>query len=354
VRLVVYTDNVERGGADLSMSYLLAGLDPAVEVTVMGLSQEIADWVAGRRPGAAIRVVPRPRSGHDWRSFRAHLTVLRELGPDILHANLSSPWSCQYAIAAAGLLRRPRVVAVYQLPRPPRSRRQLHMKRLTARAVDRHIGVGVRTSREIEQLVGLPRGSVLTIHNGVPDEEHGIAARPAPGPLIGAIGRLEPQKGYDVLIRALGDVAHATLVVVGGGSERAALEELAARLGVANRVIWVGWSDEPRSYLGAFDVFAFPSRFEGFPLAVLEALLARVAVVATDVGSTPEAILDGKTGLLVPAEDPAALARTIERLLADEPLRRRLGEQGRRLVLERFTAAHMTRAFESLYEELLR
>jgi glycosyltransferase involved in cell wall biosynthesis len=85
----------------------------------------------------------------------------------------------------------------------------------------------------------------------------------------------------------------------------------------------------------------------------LEALLARSAVVASDVGSVAEAVRDGETGLLVPPEDPAALAGAIRSLLADEQLRRRLGEEGRRLVLDRFTDVHMARGFESLYDELL-
>ena len=353
VRLVAYTDNVERGGADLSMSHLLRRLAPSIDVTVVGVSRAIVDWVAADVPAAATQVVPRPRSGHDWPSLRAHLAAVRRIGPDIVHANLSSPWSCQYAIAAAGLLRRPQVVAVYQLPRPPSSRRQLRTKRLTSRAVDRHVGVGEHTSREIEELIGLPAGSVLTIHNGVPDEPHEAAPRPRPGPLIGAIGRLEPQKGYDILIRALAEIDAATLVLVGEGSERAALEKLARGVGVEDRIVWIGWSDNARGYLSAFDVFAFPSRFEGFPLAVLEALLAGNAVVASDVGSTAEAVRNGETGLLVPPGDPATLAGAIRRLLADDGLRRRLGEQGRRLVLERFTAEHMTHGFESLYHQLL-
>jgi glycosyltransferase involved in cell wall biosynthesis len=354
VRIVAYTDNVERGGADLSMSHLLARLDPSVEVTVVGVSPGIVEWVAAARPTAVPHVMPRPRSGHDSRSLTAHVRALRQVAPDIVHVNLSSPWSCQYCIAAAGLLRRPRVVAVYQLPRPPVSERQRRMKRLTSLGVDRHVGVGERTSREVEELVRLPAGSVITIHNGVPDESPPVAPRPRPGPLIGAVGRLEAQKGFDLLVRAMPELDGATLVLIGDGSERRPLERLAQELGVHERVVWIGWSDEPRRYLGAFDVFAFPSRSEGFPLAVLEALLARSAVVATDVGSVAEAIRDWETGLLVPAEDSAALGGAIRRLLADEALRRRLGEHGRRLVLERFTADRMTRAFESLYDDLLR
>jgi glycosyltransferase involved in cell wall biosynthesis len=354
VRLVVYTDNVELGGADLSLAHLLSWLDPAVEVGVVGVSRRIVDRVAAARPSAATRVVPPPASGHDRRSLAAHVAALRDLRPDVFHANLSSPWSCQYGIAAAALLRGPRVVAVYQLAVPPVSGRQRRAKRLTSRGVHRHVGVGERVSREVEALVGLPAGSVSTIHNGVPDAPAPSPPAPGRGRLVGAIGRLEHQKGFDILLRALAEVPEAGLCVVGDGSERERLERLARALRITDRIVWEGWSDTPRSYLGRFDVLALPSRFEGFPLAVLEALLASSAVAAADVGSVAEAVIAGETGLLVPPEDPAALAAALRRLLGDPLLRRRLGEQGRRLVLDRFTAAHMTRAFESLYAELLR
>jgi glycosyltransferase involved in cell wall biosynthesis len=354
VRLVAYTDNVELGGADLSLMHLLARLGADVEVTVLGVAPRIVERVASARPSTAVRIVRRPTSGHDVRSLLSHLAALRALAPDIVHVNLASPWSCQYAVATAALLRRPRIVAVYQLAVPPIHDGQLRAKRLTARGVDVHVGVGERTSREVEALVGLAPGSVRTIHNGVPDEPTSADGRERPErPLIGAVGRLEHQKGFDVLLRALADVPGADLCFVGDGSERAALERLARELGVDDRVVWEGWSDDARARLGAFDVFALPSRFEGFPLVVLEALLARAAVVATDVGSVAEAIVDGATGLLVPAEDPHALAAALRRALADADLRRRLGEQGRRLVLERFTADEMARAFEALYGELL-
>lgn len=352
MRLVAYTDNVELGGADLCMSHLLARLDSSVEVTVLGVSPAIVERLAKARPTATTRVVPRPRSDHDVRSLAAHMRALLQISPDIVHANLSSPWSCQYAVAASAVVRRARVVAVYQLAVPPISERQRRAKRLTARAIDRHIGVGERTSRDVEALVGLAEGRVRTIHNGVPDEPQRPRPRLHAGPVIGAIGRLEHQKGFDTLLRALRDVDDATLVLVGEGSDRAALETLAQTLGVSDRVVWTGWSDDPRGYFDSFDVFALPSRFEGFPLVVLEGLLARSAVVAANVGDVADVVLDGETGILVAPDEPAALAEAIRRLLGDAPLRRRLGEQGRSRVLERFTADHMTAAFEALYDEL--
>jgi len=351
VRLIAYTDTVELGGADLSMAHLLGRLDPSIDVRVVGVSRRIVDRVAQARPSASSCVVAPPRSGHDLRSLAEHVRVVREYAPDILHASLASPWASQYAVAAAALARRTRIVAVYQLTVPPISERQRRAKRLTARAIDRHVGVGERTSREVETLVGLPRGSVRTIHNGVPDEVTASPEQRRPR-LIGTIARLEEQKGVDVLIRALAGVEDATLLVVGDGSERGRLQELARELGVSDRVEWQGWADEPRNYLAALDVFVLPSRNEGFPLVVLEALLAGAAVVATDVGSVAEAVRDGETGVLVPPEDPAALAAAIEALLGDPERAGRLGAQGRQLVLENFTADHMARAFESLYAEL--
>jgi glycosyltransferase involved in cell wall biosynthesis len=352
VRLIAYTDTVELGGADLCLAHLLERLDPSIDVTVVGVSERIVERVARARPSASRQVVARPRSGHDLRSLMEHLGLIRDLAPDIVHASLASPWSCQYVVAAAALARRPRVVAVYQLAVPPVSERQRRAKRLTARAIDRHVGVGESTSREIEALVGLPSGSVRTIHNGVPDELTAVAREPRRRPLLGSIGRLEPQKGVDILIRALADVEDATLLVVGDGSERERLKELARAVGVAERIEWKGWSDAPRSYLGTLDVFVLPSRNEGFPLAVLEALLAGTAVVASDVGSVAEAIRDGETGLLVPPDDHVALARALQRLIADQALGPRMGERGRRVVLDHFTADHMAKAFESLYTEL--
>jgi glycosyltransferase involved in cell wall biosynthesis len=353
LRLLAYTDNSELGGADLSLSHLLAFLGAEVEVGVLGVNRAIVERVAQPRPEAAKVVVPAPRSGHDWASLTAHVRAIRSFRPDIVHANLSSPWSCQYAIAAAALTGRS-AVAVYQLPVPAVSARQRLAKRLTSRRVDRHVGVGDRTSREVESLVGLPAGSVQTVHNGVPDVAVEPMPRLRPGAIVGAAGRLEPQKGFDVLLRALHDVDDATLVLIGDGSERKQLRSLARSLELDDRIVWMGWSADVRSYLPAFDVFVLPSRFEGFPLVVLEALLAETAVVATNVGSVPEAVRDEETGLLVPADDAAALAAAMRRLLGDADLRRSLGGRGRRLVLDRFTAQHMAHSFRAMYDEVVR
>jgi glycosyltransferase involved in cell wall biosynthesis len=353
MRLLAYTDNVALGGADISMSHLLAHLDPSIEVTVMGVSPAIAERIASARAGASALTVPGPISGHDWRSLAAHIRAIRRVRPDIVHANLSSPWSCQYAIAAAEAVRRPRIVAVYHLAVPAINERQRWTKRATAGFVDVHVGVGERMARDVERLARIRAHGLRTIHNGVPDIRGRPIRRVVDGPLIGTIGRVEHQKGLDVLLSALTAVDDATLQVIGDGTERSSLEADAKRLGIQDRVIWTGWQDDAQRYLRGFDVLVLPSRREGFPLVLLEALLQRSAVVACDVGSVSEAVIDGETGLLVPAEDRNALAEALRRALASPALRRRLGEQGRRRVLERFTVERMRAGFESLYAELL-
>lgn len=350
LRIAAYTDSTEVGGAEHALSHLVTALDDAIEVTVLGVSEEVVSRVAGPRKMSVV-APPRPILA-DTRAFRGHVRALRAVRPDVLHANLISPFSCQYAISAAIALGVPSI-AVYQLPNTPVNRRQRFLKRLTAHWTTVHVGVGERTARDVERSVGLRPGQVRTIHNGVPDT-------PVPSPLarddgpatIGAVGRLVPQKGLDVLLRAIAEVPAARAILVGQGDEEARLYTLAHELGVADRVSFLGWVDDPRRLLPSFDVFALPSRFEGFPLAVLEAQLAGVPVVAADVGSVGEAVIHDRTGLLVPPDDPQALAMALNALLSDGPSRRRLGRAGRELVLDRFTAAHMARRFERLYTEL--
>ena len=156
------------------------------------------------------------------------------------------------------------------------------------------------------------------------------------------------------MLRAVAQLPEAALVIVGEGEERPRLERLATGLGVASRVSWLGWVEEARALLATFDAFVLPSRFEGFPLSILEAQLAEVAVVASDVGSISETVRSGATGLLVPPDDPDRLAEALTTLAHDPDRRRQLGEAGRRLVLERFTAGHMAEQFERLYAEIAR
>jgi glycosyltransferase involved in cell wall biosynthesis len=354
LRLLAYSDATMLGGAERSLGTLLAALGDHVAVTVAGVDTEVVGWISACRPGARMLALPPVRSRRDVGAFGAHLRALRRVRPDVLHANLNAPGSCRYAILAGLLTPGVRVVAVEHLPVPAQGRLQPAFRRAVAPRLAAHVAVGERAAREVERLGGLRPGSVRSIPNGVPQAPLVRLPRLHPGPIVGSIGRLDRQKGYDVLVSALAALPGASAVLVGEGPERGPLLTLAHELGVGDRLHLAGHREDARDWLTTFDVFALPSRFEGLPLAALEAMLAHLPVVATDVGSVSEAVVDGVTGLLVPVEDPGALAAALVRLLDDSELRGRLGAAGRARALERHTAAAMADAYEILYDEVLR
>ena len=121
-----------------------------------------------------------------------------------------------------------------------------------------------------------------------------------------------------------------------------------------DRVVFAGRRENAAALLAEVDVFALPSWTEGMPLVVLEAMAQRRPVVATPVGGTPEVVLDGETGLLIPPRDPDALAEALRRLLADNDLRRRMGDAGYERVRTRFSADAMTSRMLEVYDEVVR
>src|SRR5205807_8321319 len=125
-------------------------------------------------------------------------------------------------------------------------------------------------------------------------------------------------------------------LLVGDGPMRSSLEEMAARLGVADAVHFAGYQAQPERFLALMDVFALTSRLEGLPLAILEAWAAGLPVVATSVGGVPDLITDGRNGLLVPSGDEMALTDRLNQLLADPGRARLLGDAGRDEVMAKY------------------
>jgi glycosyltransferase involved in cell wall biosynthesis len=355
VHLVAYTESPGFGGADISLALLLEALDPAIRVTVLGVEPAVVERVAAMRKDAASELVPPMKGKWDASGFAARLRALRRLRPDVFQANLHTPVASRYAVLAALLTPAVRVVVVEQLAsQNPPTRGQKLLKRLAARRTAAHVAVGERAARSIEAMFGLRPGSIRVIHNAVPDRELQQRPRLREGRIVGSVGRLDRQKGHDLLVRSLAQLpADVSAVVVGDGPERDVLRALAAKLGVDGRFVVTGWKEDARDYLTSFDVFALPSRFEGFPLALLEAMLAGLPSVATDVGSVAEAIVDGETGLLIKSEDVDALTGALGDLLKDEQRAKRLGEAARAHVLANFSADVPARAFEALYDEIL-
>ncbi len=365
MRLLAYTDSPEVGGAELALGYLLGALSEEIDVGVLATNADVASAIAGARTCVSVATVRNPHGASDGAALREHLSAIRAFAPDILHANQAWPFACAYGELAGLLARGTRVLAVDHLPlgvSVPRVRRM--GRRLLARALGAHIAVGDRCARMVEEIVGLPRDSVIAVPNGVPlcSPDSGVARRvehggrgasAGAGLVVGSLGRLTEQKGYDLLVQALPVLTGARIVLVGDGPERAALERMARELEVADRLTITGWVTDAPSYLSEFDVFALPSRWEGMPLGILEAMHAGLPVVATDVGSVAEVISDGDTGYVVSSDDLAALGDRLRRLLDAPALRARMGERGQALARERYTDTAMARRYEDVYGRMV-
>jgi glycosyltransferase involved in cell wall biosynthesis len=220
--------------------------------------------------------------------------------------------------------------------------------------VDAYVGVSGAVARITESMLGLRVGSARVIYNGA-ELPSSVAARDAaPEPLVGAVGRLAPEKGYPVLLQAVQSLPGCRVVFVGEGEERAGLEAQAAERGLSERVRFAGWVEPPWTARFAFDVLAVPSFTEGFPLVIVEAMLAGTPVVASNVGGIPEIVVDGETGLLVPPGDAPALAGALDRLLGAPDLRAAIAARSKREAEQRYTSSAMAAHFEALYHQLAR
>ena len=234
--------------------------------------------------------------------------------------------------------------------------------RMAIRRADAIVAVSQAVADQVVRL-GADRHHIHVIPNGVavgplPDSSGRVSNRQSLGlppdafVIVGA-GRLSPEKGFDVLISALprvvADVPIVLLVLVGDGPARIELDARVFRSGLTPAVRLVGRVADVEPWLRAADVVVVPSRSEGQGLVALEAMAVGAPVVASRVGGLPEVVDDCITGLLVPPEDPDALATAISRLAHDPVLRSRLGQAGYTRVCERFAVGIMLDRVGSLY-----
>jgi GalNAc-alpha-(1->4)-GalNAc-alpha-(1->3)-diNAcBac-PP-undecaprenol alpha-1,4-N-acetyl-D-galactosaminyltransferase len=203
-----------------------------------------------------------------------------------------------------------------------------------------------------DRVVVMPNPVVLP-----PDEITGLPPQLPGDRQIIAIGRLDPQKGFDLLLRAFARLAdqHQTwnLTILGEGELRAELETLRTELGLQYRVQLLGRVSNPHDYLKQADIFVMSSRFEGFPNALCEAMACGLAVISTDCRNGPrEIIRDGVDGMLVPTEDVPALAIAMEQLMSDEAKRKSLANRSAEIT-QRFGLEQVMLLWETLIDEVI-
>ncbi|HVY56129.1 MAG TPA: glycosyltransferase family 4 protein [Thermodesulfobacteriota bacterium] len=364
-----YIDSKYFGGAEQVLYTLLKGLDRNVWDPVLfyhpypGISEFIKEI-----EDENIKTIPTPeiRSLSDLGSIIKLTSALKDIRPDIFHANLNWPLSCNYGITAAFLARVNIILATQHLfPGLTWWRERLEQK-LVSFIVDTYIAVSNDVARQMREII-TPGDKVEVVHNGIIIENYesegdGTGAREAfdsirrgreNSPVVLTVARLDKQKGHTYLLRAAADVPGALFVFAGDGPERAGLEKEAQELRLSDRVIFLGQRNDVRELLLGCDLFVLPSLFEGLPLSVMEAMAAGKPVIASNIGGVNELIRDGETGCLVPPGDTDALSRSINALISDPALSRKMAIAGRTLVEKEFSSASMVSGVTEIYKRHL-
>jgi|WetSurMetagenome_2_1015567.scaffolds.fasta_scaffold11833_6 glycosyltransferase involved in cell wall biosynthesis len=356
------------GGAEMHVMSLLKQIDPArFAVSLMCLSpgNERMEEEARRHVESFVTVRFR------WRrclvSLAAMTRFLRAGRFDVVHCHL--PPADTVGRIAARLAGVPVILTTEHGKFLWKPWYYLAVERMLGTITDARICVSrdimeIRKRREgtpERKLVYIPN-AVDTVRFGAPSRDRATAFAElgwdAAQPLVVAVGRLEPEKNYALLLRAIDRLRPRfpaiRCLLVGDGTCRAALAGLVESLGLARNVTLAGARADIPDLLGAADVFVLSSIKEGLPVSLLEAMAAGKGIVATAVGGIPETIRDGGNGLLVPSGDVEALAGGIARLLADEGLRTRLGRSARADVERDYDVRKIVGRIESLYEETYR
>jgi glycosyltransferase involved in cell wall biosynthesis len=371
---------------------------------VSGVGEQVLQLAAGlRQEGAEVEILGRgpggvagPKALFPLLAVPAVWRALRRFRPDVVQVHESDGGLAALLVAwlAPSLEPRPQLAALLQvsyreerravrplrwgarvLGRPSavemRFRRfkaplQIALGWLTARAADRVLAPSAATAAELRRDYRV--GEVAVVPNamgekraaGQADGPEGPAAA-MEGPVDGAdggeadagyllaVGRLRIRKGVDVLLAAMPELLRrhpaARLLIAGDGEHRSALERAAAALALGDAVSFLGRADamRVRRLLRGAAALVVPSIYEGMPLVVLEAMEASVPVVASRVSGIPEVVEDGRTGWLVPPEEPASLAAALAAALDDPAAASRRGAAGRRLLAERFRPVHAAR-----------
>ncbi|MEK7194460.1 MAG: glycosyltransferase family 4 protein [Patescibacteria group bacterium] len=303
------------------------------------------------------------RLDEEVKSFFEILRILRKEKPDVFHIN-SSKMGGAGALAA-------RIAGIKKIiftahgwafnEERPRLQKLIIEKLAWLTVFLSHKTICVSERLRLD-MINKPfiKGGLVVINNGI--EEFKLLSQeiarekldiklPENSVLVGTLSELHYTKGLDIALRAINKTPeNVHLAIFGDGEAKRELQNLSKNLGLSERVRFFGFVDDAPKYLRAFDIFTLTSRTEGLPYVLLEAGLAELPVVTSNVGGIPEIIKDKETGMLVPKENPKILAEIITKLSNNVEERKRLGENLKKSVVTNFSKQKMVEKTLSLYQ----
>ena len=281
------------------------------------------------------------------RSLLAYLRVFR---PAIVH--LHGPTAGSIGAVVARAARVPVVVYTDHSPhgsRPPLGRA---IRRLTARLPHVNVAISEEVARSLIEDCGVPASRVRIILNGTPIVDR-VSQPVGSSRRFLYVANLLPGKDHETLLNAFATLPdRATLELVGDGPQRGALEGMAQGLGVHQRVTFHGWLDDPWSIAGGVWVYVHPARIEGGGIAVMEAMMRELPIIATATGGIPDIVRPGRAGVLVEVGDVKGLADSMRELMVDEKRRSDLAVAAREHAVAQLSIDECLRRYWDLYDEL--
>lgn len=325
------------------------------------------------------------RPGKDVGVYLRMLRVLRRLRPLIAHTRNLGTVDMQWVAAAAGVRYRVHGEHGWDASDPRGlNSKSLRIRRACRPVIQRYVPMSKHIAAWLEQELGVEASAIRQLYSGVDTEKFspmpkaspefdstaagGVTHPRSPAPAgkssgsgclitLGTVGRLDPIKNQDSVLRAFATIlpAHPNLrlTVVGDGPLRSSLEATACNLGIAGQVTFTGSRNDTADLLRSFDVFVLPSINEGISNTILEAMATGLPVVAGSVGGNPELIADGVTGRLYDPADPVALGRALLPYVEQPALRQAHGKAGRDRVVQNFSLDAMIQRYMDLYDNLV-
>jgi glycosyltransferase involved in cell wall biosynthesis len=312
-----------------------------------------------RRRGLSVRMV-HCKGRADWRAVRQIEEFIQEDGIDLVHTHGYK--ADLYGYLAAWRRHKPVVATSHNWVGGTAALGIYnHLDRM---ALKRFSALAAVSDAVAQRLLdsGVHPGKIRTIANGIDvqafeNREPLQSLRFDRAKVIGMVARLDLQKGFEYLLRAIQALRSSfdglKVVIVGEGPDRAAIENMVEEYGLQSNVILAGQQTDMAGAYAAMDIFVLPSLNEGLPMTILEAMAASRPVIATRVGAIPTVIKDGENGLLVDARDTDGLRNAIASLLSDPDRCRRLGDQAHGWVSANFTSEAMALKYRQMYEEVL-
>jgi len=349
-RITYVVDSFAYGGAEAYLIHLLRSLPERFGPTLVAtlpVPRQLTSVAA--ELSVPVATVDAVRGKLDLVRLVRQTRVVRATHPDLVHVNMTTAANGRHVIGALVTTATP-VVATLHSVAPVRSALQAKILRAAYRRLASIVAVSEGTRRQLCDELGINDRRVRIIANGV--ETHNVPPRsPQRTVRIGSLGRLTHEKGFDLLVDAVAQLVSAgeeIAVSLGGeGVEREALERRAQGLPID----FTGHVEDVEAFLAALDVFCLPSRWEGLPFSLLEAMMSGLPCVAADVGDIAVAL--GDAGIVVPPENVSSLANALKRLVDSPAERLQLGSAAHARAKARFSVQAMVRATVALYDESL-